>query len=252
MLSLVRSSVLALWTTSAGGKPTVGTATGLGAEDGTEYPLVFGVIRCAGVAESGLGAASDPPVSCCRRDMPVPGIEAVPYTPRGPTLTVNGEPPKLALRPVFDKLSLTPGMSLNDLRKRQLIFSGGVQEGHCALLYRGMGDGSVFAEEYTSERFPEFKVDGLCLLPKAADGSIRPTRAVAWLGSAGAEARIRLGTLYAALKRRASTLLHAFLCVLCCIGLDHGRMHGVEQRLVVAVVVLRELPHEDAAEVALG
>jgi hypothetical protein len=48
--------------------------------------------------------------------MPVPGNEAVPYTPRGPTFIVNGAPPMLQLRPVFDRLSFTPGMTLKECR----------------------------------------------------------------------------------------------------------------------------------------
>jgi hypothetical protein len=53
--------------------------------------------------------------------MPVPGTEAVPYSPRGPTFTVKGAPPILVLNPLLDRLSFSPGMILKDFLKRQLI-----------------------------------------------------------------------------------------------------------------------------------
>jgi hypothetical protein len=69
-----------------------------------------------------FGSSSEPLLkNRCLKDTPVPGSEAVPYTPRGPTFTVRGDPPMLQLRPLLDRLSLTPGIILNDLRKRQPI-----------------------------------------------------------------------------------------------------------------------------------
>jgi hypothetical protein len=62
--------------------------------------------------------------------MPVPGMEAVPYNPFGPRLTVNGAPPILALKPVFDRFSLSPGSILKDCRNRQVISSPSVAFDH--------------------------------------------------------------------------------------------------------------------------
>jgi hypothetical protein len=56
-----------------------------------------------------------------RYEMPVPGSDAVPTKPRGPKFNVTGAPPMLALNPLRERLSRTPGITLNDFLKRQDI-----------------------------------------------------------------------------------------------------------------------------------
>src|SRR5207247_959024 len=70
----------------------------------------------SGSSGSNLEAGSPP--QRCLSEMPVPGMDAVACVPRGPTLTA---PPTLRLSPLFDRFSLTPGIILNECRKRQLI-----------------------------------------------------------------------------------------------------------------------------------
>jgi len=74
-----------------------------------------------GSYELDRGGLSGAAVRRCRNEMPVPGTEAVPYSPRGPTFTVKGAPPILVLNPLLDRLSFSPGIILKDFLKRQLI-----------------------------------------------------------------------------------------------------------------------------------
>jgi len=72
-----------------------------------------------GVKEDGAGPPFEgescgPGPKCSRKEMPVPGIEAVPIKPRGPTFSVNGAPPMLALRPLLERFNLSPGMIVKD------------------------------------------------------------------------------------------------------------------------------------------
>src|ERR1043166_3888083 len=105
--SLVRSSVPALRI----------SCIGLSSSDGGKV----GPGSCGGEFGGEPAKVPDPPPRRCRNCIPVPGMEAVPYTPRGPTFRVRGAPPKLRLKPVFPRLSFSPGISLNDCRNRQLI-----------------------------------------------------------------------------------------------------------------------------------
>jgi hypothetical protein len=62
----------------------------------------------------------------CLSHIPVPGMLMFLYTPLGPTLTLNGAVPRVALSPRAVRFSLTPGRNLNVLRNRQLITSPSV------------------------------------------------------------------------------------------------------------------------------
>src|SRR5579863_9002224 len=84
------------------GVAEVGTGTAAGRFDGTE---VSGTSRRV------------------RFQSPVPGMLTLLYSPRGPTFTLNGAIPNVALRPWRVTFNLTPGMTLNDFRKRQLIMN---------------------------------------------------------------------------------------------------------------------------------
>jgi len=88
---------------------SVGKGVGLG-EDGA----ASGFIKSGRTCEAGVGTILDAFPSFSLKEMPVPGSEAVPYTPRGPKFSVNGAPPMLALNPRLDKFSLTPGITLNE------------------------------------------------------------------------------------------------------------------------------------------
>src|SRR5205823_3088024 len=56
-----------------------------------------------------------------RLHRPVPGIVRFLYTPRGPTFTLRGAAPRVALRPCRVKFSFTQGNTLKVFRNRQLI-----------------------------------------------------------------------------------------------------------------------------------
>src|ERR1022692_1006159 len=113
MLSLLRVSVLALCISMVGEDET-------GVDDGTN-----GSVGEA-VAESVTGGSvrdgwDEGKSRRCRSHIPVPGLLTFWYTPLGPTLTLNGDAPSVALSPRAVRFSLTPGITLKLLRKRQLI-----------------------------------------------------------------------------------------------------------------------------------
>src|ERR1035441_4721266 len=114
MLSLPSNSVLALRISVMGdgeGRGGVEGANGIGW--GIPPRSVGGAWIPEG-CEEGISRRS-------RFHRPVPGILTFRYTPRGPTFTLNGAAPTVALSPCRVRFSLMPGSTLNVLRNRQLM-----------------------------------------------------------------------------------------------------------------------------------
>src|ERR1022692_545076 len=113
MLSLLRVSVLALCISMVGEDET-------GVDDGTNGTVgeaVAGSVTGGSVRDGWDEGKS----RRCRSHIPVPGMLTFWYTPLGPTLTLNGDAPSVALSPRAVRFSLTPGNTRKVLRKRQLI-----------------------------------------------------------------------------------------------------------------------------------
>ena len=70
-----------------------------------------------GSRRSSKSSSDESGLKLWRYESPVPGIEAVPRRPVGPTLTVKGDVPILELSPRLDKFSRKPGIIVNDCRK---------------------------------------------------------------------------------------------------------------------------------------
>jgi hypothetical protein len=67
------------------------------------------------------GGGDEGTSSRSRFQTPIPGILTFRYTPRGPTFTLNGAAPRVALRPWRVRFNFTPGRTLKVFRNLQLM-----------------------------------------------------------------------------------------------------------------------------------